>query len=97
MGVSGRTRLFIAWLVLVAITMIYLWLDHSADETGALVASTAVTVTAIFLAIVKVRIIMREFMDVRHAPRFLRRSTDLLVIAIAIALLGSYLAGRAVA
>ena len=42
-----------------------------------LVASTAVTVAAICLALVKVRIIMREFMEVRHAPPLLRRLTDL--------------------
>jgi hypothetical protein len=94
---SSTKRLFVAWLVLVAITLIYLGIDHSADATGALVASTAVTVAAICLALVKVRIIMREFMDVRHAPPFLRRSTDALVVGIAIALLASYLVGRAVA
>jgi Prokaryotic Cytochrome C oxidase subunit IV len=95
--ISGKQRLLVAWLVVVAITLIYLWLDHSADEGGALVASTAVTVSAIVLALVKFRIVMREFMDVRHAPPLLRRLTDLLVAVIAVALLGSYVIGRAVA
>ena len=94
---SDKTRLFVAWLVLVAITLIYLWIDHAADASGVLLASTAVTIAAIGLALVKVRIIMREFMDVRHAPPLLRRLTDLLVAVMAVAMLGTYLVGRAVA
>ena len=90
-------RLLVAWLVLVAITIIYLWIDNSADDNGVLVASTAVTVTAIGLALVKFRIIMREFMDVRHAPRLLRRLTDILVVVVAVSLLSAYFVGRAVA
>jgi hypothetical protein len=97
METVNNKRLLVAWLVLVAITLIYLWIDHSADDTGVLVASTTVTVSAIFLALVKFRIIMREFMEVRHAPRLLRRSTDLLVAVIAVSLIGTYAIGRAVA
>ena len=97
MQTSDEKRLLGAWIVLVAITLIYLWIDHSADTSGVLVASTAVTVFAIVLALVKFRIIVRELMDVRHAPPVLRRITDLLVAVIAVALLASYLIGRAVA
>ena len=94
---STNSRLMIAWLVLVAITLIYLWIDNSADKRGVLVASTTVTVTAVFLALVKFRIIMREFMDVRHAPRLLRRLTDIVVVVIGISLLATYAVGRALA
>ena len=97
MQTSDEKRLLGAWIVLVAITLIYLWIDHSADTSGVLVASTAVTVFAIVLALVKFRIILRELMDVRHAPPVLRRLTDLLAAVIAVALLTSYLIGRAVA
>ena len=97
METSNKLRLLVAWLVLVAITVIYLWIDRSADETGVLVASTTVTVSAIFLALVKFRVVMREFMDVRHAPPGLRLLTDALVAVIGVALLASYLIGRAVA
>jgi Prokaryotic Cytochrome C oxidase subunit IV len=92
---STNSRLMIAWLVLVAITLIYLSIDSSADKRGVLVASTTVTVTAVFLALVKFRIIMREFMDVRHAPRLLRRLSDILVVVIGISLLATYAVGRA--
>jgi cytochrome c oxidase subunit IV len=94
---SSKLRLLAAWLVLVAITVIYLGIDRSADDGGTLAASTIVTISAIFLALAKVRIVMREFMDVRHAPPPLRRLTDLLIAVIGVSLLTSYLIGRVVA
>jgi Prokaryotic Cytochrome C oxidase subunit IV len=90
-------RLLIVWLVLVAITLGYLWIDHAASHGGVLVASSLVTVIAICLALVKVRIIMREFMEVRNAPPLLCRLTDLWVVLMATAMLGVYFAGKAVA
>ena len=68
METSSKKRLNVAWLVVVAITVIYLWIDHTAEEDGVPTASTAVTVSAIVLALVKYRIVLREFMDVRNAP-----------------------------
>ena len=97
METSSNKRLNIVWLVLVAITLIYLWIDRTADNDGVAASSTAVTVSAIVLALVKYRIIMREFMDVRRAPLLLRRLTDGLVAVIAISLLTCYFVGRAVA
>ena len=97
MGSSSRNRLNVAWLAVVVITVIYLWIDRSAVERGVLVPRTAVTVSAIVLALVKYRIVMREFMDVRHAPPLLRRLTDLLVAVIAVSLFTSYFVGRALA
>ncbi|MGH9274004.1 MAG: cytochrome C oxidase subunit IV family protein [Acidimicrobiales bacterium] len=97
MEISDKKRLLVVLLVLVAITVVYLWLDNTADDSGVLVSSVAVTVSAIGLALVKFRIIMREFMDVRHAPPLLRRLTDLVAVVIAVSLLTSYLVGRAVA
>ena len=87
-------RLFAVWLVLVGITLTYLWIDHAVGG-GGLRASTVVTVAAVVLALVKVRIIMREFMEVRHAPALLRRLTDLLVVVMGAAMLVTYGAGRA--
>ncbi|OHV35656.1 MULTISPECIES: cytochrome C oxidase subunit IV family protein [Pseudofrankia] len=95
MGTAFNKRLFAVWLVLSAITVIYLWIDHSADDHGTPTASTVVTVSAIALALAKVRIIMREFMEVRHAPGLLRRLTDLWVVLMAAALLGMYFVGKA--
>ena len=94
MGTTFDRRLFVVWLVLVGITLAYVGLDHSLGGGTTLSASAAVTVGAIGLALVKVRIIMREFMEVRHAPPLLRRLTDLLVVVMAIAMIGAYAAGR---
>jgi hypothetical protein len=87
----------VVWLVLSSMTLAYVWLDHSADDDGMLRASTVVTVTAIVIALVKMRIIFREFMEVRHAPALLRRLTDAWVLIIGACLLGSYFIGSAVA
>ena len=89
-------RLALVWLVLTVMTMAYIWLDHSADDDGVLKASTVVTVSAIIIALVKVRIIFREFMEVRHAPVWLRRLTDGWVVLMAVCLLSSYFIGSMV-
>lgn len=94
MATSTNNRLFIVWLVLTAITLLYFWIDHSANSNGALTASIAVTVSAICLALLKVRIIMRQFMEVRDAPPLLRRLTDAWIACMAVALLVTYVAGR---
>jgi len=94
---GSNRRLFVVWLILVAISLVYLWIDHSATHQGIPTASTVVTVVAICFALIKVRIIMREFMEVRGAPPVLRRLTDYWVLLMAVALFGAYFAGRAVA
>jgi len=94
---TSSKRLLIVWLILTSMTLVYVWLDHTADQNGTLKASTVVTVSAIVIALVKVRIIFREFMEVRHAPVLLRRLTDAWVVLIAVCLLGSYFVGSAVA
>ena len=97
MEMEFNKRLFAVWIVLVGITVAYFWIDRAADRHGLPAPSTLVTVGAILLALVKIRIIMREFMEVRSAPRLLCRLTDLWVVIMAVALLGTYFAGRTVA
>jgi hypothetical protein len=90
MNPSGR--LSVTWLVLASLTLAYLWIDHSRSPG----ASVAVTVGVIVIALVKVRIIFREFMEVRRAPPLLRRLTDAWVLLLAAGLLGSYFIGLSV-
>lgn len=78
-------------------TLAYVWLDHSVDQSGPLKASTVVTVSVIVIALIKVRIIFQEFMEVRHASALLRRLTDGWVVLIGVCLLTSYSVGSAVA
>jgi hypothetical protein len=90
-------RLVIAWAILTLLTLVYVWMDEAVDQNGTLKASTVVTVSAIAIALIKVRIIFREFMEVRHAPVWLCRLTDGWVVLVAACLLGSYFIGSAVA
>nr|WP_256735857.1 cytochrome C oxidase subunit IV family protein [Mycolicibacterium hippocampi] len=86
----------IAWLTLSAMTLVYVWMDHSVDTAETLRASPVVTVSAIVIALIKMRIILREFMEVRHAPIWLRRLTDGWVMLIATLLIGTYIVGSTI-
>lgn len=94
---ASSRRLSAAWIVVVAITAIYLVIDGSADDGKGARGSAAATVTAVVLALAKLRVIIHEFMDVRHAPKVLRRAMDTLVIVMGACLLATYVVGRAVA
>jgi len=87
-------RLIVVWLALSAITIAQLGIG-SLDGQAALRPNAAITSSAIVLALVKVRIIIREFMEVRHAPVLLCRLTDLWVVATGVSLLGCYFVGMA--
>jgi Prokaryotic Cytochrome C oxidase subunit IV len=96
-SVKTSKRLLIVWLILSSMTLVYVWMDQAVDQNGTLRASTVVTVSAIVIALIKVRIIFREFMEVRHAPVLLCRLTDGWVVLIGACLIGSYFVGMAVA
>lgn len=97
MSATFNKRLMIVWVILTSMTLAYVWIDDTADQNGTFTASTAVTVGAIVIALVKVRIIFREFMEVRHAPQWLRRITDGWVILIGACLMGSFFIGSVLA
>jgi len=92
--VKFNKRLLVVWLVLASFTLAYLVIDHSAN--GSLRSSAVVTSSVIVIALIKVRIIFREFMEVRNAPVLLCRLTDAWVVLIGAALLGSYFIGMQV-
>ena len=92
--IKFNKRLLVVWVVLASLTLSYLWIDHQVG--GTLRASAVVTSSVIVIALIKVRIIFREFMEVRQAPALLCRLTDAWVILIAVSLLGCYFAGMAV-
>jgi hypothetical protein len=89
-------RLSVAWLALSAVTLVQLGVG-SLDGQDALRPNAALTASVIVIALVKVRIILREFMEVRHAPVLLCRLTDLWVVFAGASLLGSYFVGMAAA
>jgi hypothetical protein len=92
--VKLNKRLLFVWVILAGLTLAYLWIDHSAG--GLLKSSAVVTSSVIVIALIKVRIIFREFMEVRDAPVLLCRLTDAWVVLIAAALLTSYFFGMQV-
>lgn len=79
-----------AWAVLSAITVVSWWLapDHSA---GVATASATISITVIVLGMIKCRIIIRYFMEVRTAPRWLRLATDGWLAALWLGVLVIYL------
>ncbi|OBI90341.1 cytochrome C oxidase subunit IV family protein [Mycobacterium asiaticum] len=91
MRVKFNKRLLVAWVVLATLTVGYLVVDRSATS-----ASVIVTSSVIVIALIKVRIIFREFMEVRQAPALLCRLTDAWVLLIAAGLFGSYFVGLAI-
>ena len=97
MNLSAERRLVVALVVVVAVTLVYLAIDDATDDHGVVRASTVASLAAIGLALAKLRIIVREFMDVRHAPRMLRTITDALVATMGVLLVGTYLIGRTIA
>jgi hypothetical protein len=92
--IKFNKRLLVVWIVLASLTLTYLVIDHSAD--GSLRPSTLVTSSVIVIALIKVRIIFREFMEVRQAPVLLGRLTDAWVLLIAVSLLGTYFVGMSI-
>jgi hypothetical protein len=96
MSAATNKRLLIVWLVLSSITVAYAVLDRSVDGGAVVTASSVITASAILIALIKVRIIFREFMEVRHAPPLLCRLTDAWVVIMAVSLLSSYFIGMAI-
>jgi len=86
----GSTRLVVVWLILSGITLVQL-------AIGSTDGRAAVAAIGIGIALIKVRIIVREFMEVRHAPASMGRLTDLWVVLTAAMLLGGHLVGASFA
>jgi len=92
MSTAFDRRLLGVWLALSAITALSWWIgSHHGHDAFRL--NAAITFSVISIAVVKVRIIMREFMEVRQAPALLRRLTDVWLLFTAVALLGIYTVG----
>ena len=89
MRLSAERRLSVAWVVVVTITLIYLVIDGSVDDSDVMRASTVASVAAIGLALVKVRNVMRELMATGKVLPVIDRCYRLSEVPQAIA----YLAG----
>ncbi|MCV7042115.1 cytochrome C oxidase subunit IV family protein [Mycolicibacterium moriokaense] len=85
-GLRGITT---AWLVLCALTIGSWWLSP-AHGGAAAVPSLPITVAVIVVGFVKCRLIIRYFMEVATAPRWLKLATDGWLVALWTAVLVIY-------
>jgi hypothetical protein len=88
-AISQQKRLVVAWFALSAITLLA-WLIGASHGKGPLQPDAAVAFSAIAITLIKVRVIIREFMDVRHAPAKLRLITDAWLVVFGTAMIVAY-------
>jgi hypothetical protein len=87
---SGARRTTLTWLALCILTIGSWWLAPG-HQVGAATASVPVTLAVVTLGVIKGRMIIRTFMEVRFAPRWLRLSTDAWLVVMWGSILGIYL------
>jgi hypothetical protein len=87
----GSRATTMAWVVLSVITIASWWLAPS-HASGVAAASVPITVTVIVLGLIKSRMILRYFMEVRTAPAWLKVTTDAWLAILWLAILVIYLA-----
>jgi hypothetical protein len=79
---KSERKLFMWWGLLVGLTLLAL-------ETSTLAGSTFAAVALIFfIAMVKVRIVVLEFMEVKHSPLWLRAALELWIVAVGVGIVG---------
>ncbi len=87
---DGLRGITIAWLVLCALTVGSWWLSPAHSGTTP-VPSLPITVAVIVVGFIKCRLIIRYFMEVGAAPRWLKLATDGWLVALWGAVLVIYL------
>ncbi|MGV0739957.1 prokaryotic cytochrome C oxidase subunit IV family protein [Mycolicibacterium sp. (ex Dasyatis americana)] len=78
------------WLLLIAITVGSWWLAP-AQYSETLRPSVPITALVLALTLVKSRLIIRQFMEVRTAPRWLKLATDGWLAVLFVSILTIYL------
>jgi hypothetical protein len=86
---SGRATTTV-WAILSGITIVS-WFLAPAHQHGAVNASVPITIAVLALAVVKARLIIQHFMEVRTAPLWLKAATDAWLVALFGGILGIYL------
>ena len=92
MTAPSEKRLLTILLVLSAITLISWWIGAQHGQ-GELRLNGPVTFAVLMIAAVKVRLIIREFMEARQAPSLLRRIADAWLVLLVGSLLVIYFIG----
>jgi cytochrome c oxidase subunit IV len=83
-----RSHLTIVWALLTIVTLVS-WLT-ARDGGAAHVLNPTVTVVVLLIAAVKTHLVIWHFMDVRHAPPWLKVTTSSWLVALFALLLSFY-------
>lgn len=86
---SERTTTLV-WGVLMSLTVLSWWLGTE-RAPGAAADARGPAVAILVVAFLKARLVIRHFMDVRHAPHVLRLATDVWVVGVSALLVGLFL------
>lgn len=81
MNTTVASRLTIVLLTLCALTIVSWWVGHPRAD-GTVEPSTLITIGVLAMGLVKARLIVQHFMEVRTAPQSLRLFTDAWLIAL---------------
>ncbi|GAA2151500.1 cytochrome C oxidase subunit IV family protein [Actinomadura napierensis] len=87
---KDKRTVFIAWAALTAATVLA-WLLTPGESQTATTLGNELVAAIVVLGLVKCRLIIRCFMEVRHAPRWLRAATDGWLAVLWLTLLVIYL------
>ena len=87
-----KTRLSLVWLLLSAITVMSWWIGSRHGQPS-FVSNAVISYSVILMAALKIRVIVSEFMEVRHAPPLLRYLMDAWLALLVLALLSIYSIG----
>jgi hypothetical protein len=93
-GRAAGARVTWTWALLSALTAVSAALAWALEGAGRLSPGAALTITVLTISAVKTRLVIREFMEVRTAPAWLRRATDAWLAVLMAAIIGLYLLGH---
>ncbi|CDM25270.1 hypothetical protein BN940_14126 [Castellaniella defragrans 65Phen] len=79
----------LAWLVLVGSTLVGWWLGHAIQTAQA--PMRLATAGVLLIAFAKTWLVGYQFMELKHAPWWLRHGFDAWIIAVCAALMALYL------
>ncbi|MGI8335732.1 cytochrome C oxidase subunit IV family protein [Actinomadura scrupuli] len=82
--------ILLAWVALSAATVLA-WLLTPGESESSTTLGKELVAAIVLLGLIKCRLIIRYFMEVRHAPRWLRTATDGWLVVLWLTLLGIYL------
>lgn len=88
----SEARLAVACAALTGVTLLSWWMGMR-HGTQAFSLNAGITVGVLLIAALKVRVIVWEFMELRHAPPFMRRVADAYLGLVIVILLSLYFIG----